>query len=163
MQVLSGIRQLLEASDFDSNNFCLIYYLQTLPYTSKMGFWVDHALHGIVQQLRENHCSLLQPEFIVFALSCIHFFFFWMKRDTETLYAIHRFRGHQNHAKRGPYGNLFSFPLLSAHFVGRQLTCAEFPCGEARVTRNHQKAPKKVNADLRLSVRKPTGELGSRS
>lgn len=83
-----------------------------------------------------------------------------MKRDTETLYAIHRYWGHQNHAKRGPYGNLFSFPLLSAHFVGRQLTCAEFPCGEARVTR---KAPTKVSADLMLSVQKPTGELGSRS
>ena len=29
---------------------------------------------------------------------------------------------------------LFSFPLLPARFVGRQLTCAEFPCGEAHVT-----------------------------
>lgn len=86
-----------------------------------------------------------------------------MKRDTETLCAIHRYWGHQNHAKRGPHGRLFSFPLLPAQFVGRQLTCAEFPCGEAHVTRNHQKPPTKVNADLRLSVQKATGELGSRS
>ena len=57
---------------------------------------------------------------------------------------------------------VFSFPLLPAGFVGRQLTCAEFPCGEAHVTT--PEAPQQTaKEDLRLSVQKPTGELGSRS